>query len=237
MKTAVSAQHLRQKYINYFLLSTALAFIGVAFLILMAAFALPTQKTAVSTTPVPVPETFSTMPDPVQTAVSKDEAVIHWETKSYKWELTPRAQFQVTGRVLSRQLYTNDWQAEIAPLDLALGWGELSDVDTDKWVRWGQSGRWYYYRWPKDAPFSEKYLQSHSTNIHIVPATDSLETALLKIQEDDKIILEGKLIDVEAANTMSRWQNKTSLTRTDTGSGACEILLVERLIWNGQAYN
>jgi hypothetical protein len=69
-----------------------------------------------------------------------------------------------------------------------------------------------------------------------VPATDSLQATLLQIHEDDKIFLEGKLIDVEATSTTKRWRNETSLTRTDSGSGACEILLVERLIWNDQEY-
>ena len=141
------------------------------------------------------------------------------------------------GRVLSRQTYSRDLQSEISPLDLVIGWGELNDTEVDKWMNWRQSGRWYYYRWQHEAPYDGKYLRNHSSNIHIIPASDSLETALLKIHEDDRIILEGKLVDIEATSETKRWLSATSLTRTDSGNGACEILLVERLIWNGQEYH
>lgn len=234
MKTAVPEQTNSQEFTNYFILSIGLLFMFMAFILLMILFAAPKQ-TAVSPAPIPTIHPLKTTADPVQTAVNTTP--ITWQRKNYQWELTPRAQFQVMGRVLSRQTYTRDWQSEISPLDLAIGWGDLNDTDVDNWVRWRQSGRWYYYRWQLESPYDGKYLRTHSSNIHIIPANDSLETALLKIREDDRIILEGKLVDVEAVNETKRWLNTTSLTRTDSGNGACEILLVERLIWNGQEYH
>lgn len=241
MKTAVPDNDLQYEYTNYLILSLGLVFMFMA-LMLLAVLMVPAKQTAVLptqavglTTPMPAAEIIHTTDDPVQTAVTSKP--ITWQRQKYTWELTPRAQIQIIGRILSRKTYNRDWQAEISPLDLAIGWGELGDTQVDQWVKWRQSGRWYYYHWPEEAPYDEKYLRTHSSNIHIVPATESLETALLNIREDDKILLEGKLIDIEATSESKWWQNKTSLTRTDSGSGACEILLVERLIWNGQEYH
>ncbi|MBE2221095.1 MAG: hypothetical protein IAF02_06120 [Anaerolineae bacterium] len=233
MKTAVPEQTRQQAYTTYVILSIGLVFMLMSLALSLVMIAAP-QKTAVSATPAPPVEIIHTSIDPVQTAVNVK--TITWQREDYTWKLTPRAQIQIVGRVLSRQTYSRDWQSEISPLDLAIGWGELNDTKVDKWVRWQQSSRWYYYRWPDEAPYDEKYLRTHSSNIHIIPATESLETALLKIDEDDTITLEGKLVDIEATSETRRWLSKTSLTRTDSGNGACEILLVERLIWNGQTY-
>jgi len=234
MKTAVSDPTPQQKQTTALIFSAGMVFILMALMLLISMIAKP-QKTAVLSTPVPTIQPLKVSADPVQTAVT--EKPITWQRKKYTWELQPRAQIQIIGRVLSRQTYTRDWQSEISPLDLAIGWGELNDTEVDSWVKWRQSGRWYYYHWPNEAPYDEKYLRTHSSNIHIVPATENLETILLKIRKDDRILLEGKLVDIEATNESKRWGNTTSLTRTDSGNGACEILLVERLIWNGQEYH
>jgi hypothetical protein len=234
MKTAVPDPTPHPNYTNTLILSVGLLFMLMALGLVLVMVAAP-QKTAVSPAPVPTIEPMKTTTDPVQTAVTGK--TISWQRKNYQWELTPRARFQVVGRVLSRQTYTRDWQSEIAPLDLAIGWGELNDTRVDSYVDWSQSGRWYYFRWDQDGPYDRTYLNTHSSNIHIIPATESLETVLLKIRKDDRILLEGQLVDVEATNAKKRWQNQTSLTRADSGNGACEILLVERLIWNGQEYN
>lgn len=234
MKTAVPEQTDSQEFTNYFIIGIGLLFMFMAFMLLMIILATPKQ-TAVSPTPVPTIKPIQVSAAPVQTTVTGEP--ITWQRKNYTWELTPRAQIQVTGRVLSRRTYTRDWQSEISPLDFAIGWGELNDTEVDDWVKWRQSGRWYYYRWPNEAPYTEKYLRTHSSNIHIVPATESLETILLKIRKNDKILMEGKLVDMEATSETKRWSSATSLTRTDSGNGACEILLVERLVWNGQEYH
>src|SRR3982751_973067 len=42
--------------------------------------------------------------------------------------LEPRAKFDMTGRVLSREDYQLDDLAPIAPTDLAMGWGRMSDT-------------------------------------------------------------------------------------------------------------
>lgn len=236
MKTAVPDQPLQQKYTNTLIFSAGLVFMALALAILMVLVTTP-QKTAVLPTPIPTLIPIQSSTEPVQTAVDQNTPSITWQRENYNWELTPRAQFQVVGRVLARQTYNNDWQSEISPLDLAIGWGDLNDDRVDKWVEWGQSGRWYFYRWVKGAPYDGTYLRTHSSNIHIIPATESLETILLKIRKDDRIVLEGQLVDVEAINKKKRWQNQTSLTRIDSGNGACEILLVDRLIWNGQEYH
>jgi hypothetical protein len=46
----------------------------------------------------------------------------------------------------------------------------------------------------------------------------------MKVREGDVIVLQGYLVDVDHD---SGWRWRTSMNRTDTGAGACEIVFVE----------
>jgi len=49
---------------------------------------------------------------------------------------------------------------------------------------------------------------------------------LMQLREGDVITLKGYLIDVDHD---SGWKWRTSMTRSDTGGGACEIVYVESI--------
>src|SRR5260370_17242992 len=44
-----------------------------------------------------------------------------------RWMLTPRANYDITARILSREDYRFDRLADLVPEDLALGWGPMAD--------------------------------------------------------------------------------------------------------------
>ncbi|KRF00369.1 hypothetical protein ASG87_13645 [Frateuria sp. Soil773] len=137
--------------------------------------------------------------------------------------LATRAHFALTARVLSRKDY-HDAGAALAPLDLALGWGPMSDSTVLKDIRISQSGRFYW--WHVDAfPIPRRAIETHSANMHLIPADDGVRDALDRIRPGQLLHLEGFLVD---ASRPDGWQWHTSMTRDDTGNGACELVYVER---------
>ncbi len=66
-------------------------------------------------------------------------------------------------------------------------------------------------------------MASHTANTHLIPADGRVASALAHVRRGDVVRLEGDLVDVEGPDGFV-W--KTSLTRTDTGPGACETLYV-----------
>ena len=58
------------------------------------------------------------------------------------FDVQPLARFALTARVLSRDDYTFDAGAEIAPTDLALGWGRMSDSRVLDEIEISQGMRW-----------------------------------------------------------------------------------------------
>lgn len=137
--------------------------------------------------------------------------------------LTTRARFELTARVLSREDYRFDAGAPLAPVDLALGWGRMSDSAVLAKIAISQGNR--FYHWHVDEfPIPRREIETSSANMHMIPANDAVRRSLERIRPGELIHLAGFLVD---ARRPDGWQWHTSMTREDTGDGACELVYVE----------
>ena len=137
--------------------------------------------------------------------------------------LVMRARFELTARVLSREDYRFDAGASLAPMDLALGWGPMSDSSVLAKISISQSHRFYYWR-VDDFPIPPRDIETSSANMHMIPADDTVRRALERVEPGQVIHLQGFLVD---ASRPDGWRWRTSMTRNDTGNGACELVFVE----------
>lgn len=139
--------------------------------------------------------------------------------------LRTRAHFALTARVLSREDYHLDGGASLAPMDLAFGWGRMSDTAVLSQIDVSQSGRFYYWH-VSEFPIPRREIETSSANMHLIPADGGVRRAMEKVRPGEVVHLEGFLVD---ASRPDGWQWHTSLTREDTGNGACELVYVESL--------
>jgi hypothetical protein len=155
---------------------------------------------------------------PVQVRIQNPEPFRH---KSYT--ITPLAEFDITARVLSRKNYRWDKDADLAPMDLALGWGRMSDESVLQSLTITQQFRWY--RWStKKFVIPKEEIEQHSANMHLVPADRSVRKEMKRTRTGDLVQFSGYLIGAKNGNGRT-WTS--SLTRTDTGNHACELVWVE----------
>ena len=146
-------------------------------------------------------------------------------TQHAGYQLTRLQTFSIEARVLSTERYRFDRQADLSPVDLVLGWGPMSDTAVLSNVEISQSGRFYF--WHVDHfPVSRREIETNSANMHMVPATRSIERALTSVRPGQLIKLSGYLIEARAADG---WSWRSSLTREDTGAGACELVWITDL--------
>lgn len=138
------------------------------------------------------------------------------------YELIPRVTYVVDARVLAVRIYRRDEGSGISPIDIALGWGELSESSVVEKLDFSQRNRWYY---PSEASSDWKAVSNSSSNHHLIPASREVWEVLKRVRRGDRIRLCGWLVDVRGDGG---WSWKTSLSRSDTGGGACEIVLVDR---------
>jgi hypothetical protein len=141
-----------------------------------------------------------------------------------RWLLTPRADYDITARVLSTEGYRFDRLSDLIPEDLALGWGPMSDNRVLADFDISQSVRFYTWRPRGPLPIPRASVVSHSANTHVIPADARIRAQLQALRVGDVVRLTGMLVDGKRDD--GAWI-RTSLTRLDSGPGACEILLVE----------
>jgi hypothetical protein len=159
--------------------------------------------------------------DPLQTDLQGAAPI-----KRGHWTLTPRASYDITARILSRDDYEFDAISDLIPEDLALGWGPMSDNRVLRAFDITQGARFYTWR-PKAAPpIARQDVIEHSANTHVIPADAAIRSQLARLRVGQVVHLTGLLVDGRRDD--GSFIN-TSLTRSDTGAGACEVMLVERV--------
>jgi hypothetical protein len=63
--------------------------------------------------------------------------------------------------------------------------------------------------------------------MHMVPADSIIARQLRDIRVGQRVRIQGQLIEAKGDDG---WTWRSSLTRTDTGNGACELVLVKSLV-------
>ena len=143
------------------------------------------------------------------------------------YTFTPLARYALAAVVLGVERYRYDAAAEIAPIDLALGWGPMSSAAVINELRISQSGRWYEYRWGAEgSPLPPDVIARHSANTHCLPSTPELREKLLRVRRHELVGLSGYLVQVAGPGGYT-W--RSSLTRDDVGGGACEVFWITAL--------
>ena len=139
-----------------------------------------------------------------------------------EYTITELASFEIKAKILGKKNYFTGRESDLSPVDLALGWGRMSDESVLEHFDITQSGRWY--RWKTDAfPIPRREVESSSANMHMIPADSSVKDRIQSTKKGQIIQLRGSLVKVSADDG---WYWRSSLTRNDTGDGACEIIWV-----------
>jgi hypothetical protein len=136
------------------------------------------------------------------------------------FQLRPRAEFSAKVRVLHRENYSFGDLARLVPTDFAVGWGPMSDSAVLARIDISQANRFYFWS-TRDWPVDRATIETHSANWHVIPENSRVADVLDDLRAGSVVELTGRLVDVEGAEA----RMTTSLTRADTGAGACEILL------------
>ncbi|MFZ3022912.1 hypothetical protein [Pseudomonas sp.] len=141
------------------------------------------------------------------------------------YRITPLQPFSIEARVLGREDYHFDAGAAVSPTDLALGWGPMADPQVLASISIRQSNRWYHWQ-VESFPIPRREIEIHSANMHMIPANAAVADALSDIRAGQRIRLSGQLVRVDGEDGFT-WSS--SLSREDTGNGACELIWIEQL--------
>jgi len=102
----------------------------------------------------------------------------------------------------------------------------MSDNRILKAFEISQDYRFYFWRALNGLPIPREVVIEHSANTHVIPADAFVRSQLRKLRAGQVVHLSGLLVD--GVRSDGHWLH-TSMTRSDTGPGACEVMLVENV--------
>lgn len=143
-----------------------------------------------------------------------------------EYELKLLAEFSIDARVLGKENYRLGREADLSPWDFALGWGEMARPEIAEQFEIRQSGRWYHWR-TQQLPIPQRQVETSSANMHLIPANAQVREQLERLDEEDQLRLRGFLVEARGDDG---WRWRSSLSREDTGNGACEVILVTEVL-------
>ncbi|MDD5730275.1 MAG: hypothetical protein PHN57_04030 [Candidatus Omnitrophica bacterium] len=174
--------------------------------------------------------------EPYQEAVT-DKREIKFTKDGYTYRLDPLYDYEISALLVSKITYKGlsiHRVASVFPADLCLIWGSnVKNKVYKNWsIRFSQDCRWCNVQWNGDVEFN----QQEFSNNHLLINDRKLEAKIRSLVAGDQVTLSGKLVNVKAdiagnakadiynPNTLT-WN--TSVSRKDTGAGACEVIYVE----------
>lgn len=171
---------------------------------------------------------------PIQGEVTSPD-VIRFSRNDYDYGLTPVKTYDISALIVSKidygafTIYKID---KTFHLDFCLLWGQnaANRVFQEKGVSFFQDCRWCWVRWTDSVGFNLNELSNH----HLLVRDPLLEKKVKSFHVGDQIRLRGKLVNVKAklVGKAGQYDAKeaswnTSVSRNDSGAGACEIIYVE----------
>jgi hypothetical protein len=158
--------------------------------------------------------------EPMQTDVTGEKTTIVGDFK-----LTAVARYVARGRVLGRKRYHSGEQSHLVPVDIALGWGRMSDQSILDQLGITMGNRFFFYQWSGAPPISPDEIMRCAANNHVIASNSAVASTISSLRIGSIAELEGWLVDADGPDGF-RW--RTSRRRDDTGNGACELFFVEK---------
>lgn len=141
------------------------------------------------------------------------------------YTLEPKFRLKTTSRVLANKRYWFDEKSELAPVDLVLGWDDLSDERILNQVKTPISGRDFKIDVIRP-PLTFNEIRSKLLYMHAIPANDEIADRLKRIKPGHIISINGYIVDISDRSsviwTSSRQGNTAKLDNS-------QYVLVESL--------
>jgi len=139
------------------------------------------------------------------------------------WQIHALATYDITARVLHKKRYYVGPDGDLAPYDFAVGWGPMSDSAILRKLTISQGNRFFFWEYPGAPPIPEDQIICHAANMHLIPSSGAVQRALWWASAGNVVRLTGYLVEA----TYPGWNPwRSSLFRTDTGNGSCELMWV-----------
>lgn len=170
--------------------------------------------------------------EPRQSAAGDEDIVI--EKEGYRAELQEVYEYEIQGLVVEDYISDNwlDVTHEHDPFntrDLCLVWGDnINDLVLEE-IEFSHGEFTCFYQ-TRDREAYAAFNPEQLSNNHLIPANEEVEKLIERTRVGDQVRIAGSLVELEVNMPDGRtWSRGTSVTRNDSGNGACELIYVRDL--------
>jgi hypothetical protein len=165
--------------------------------------------------------------DPVQEKTDKEPFSVTVNNISYS--IKPRYGYELYGLIVSKHetgsfadLSHKLWNDHLNTADLCVIWGQNAFSGVYERLEF-DSGEWTCYVYASSREDLELFSGRHLSNNHMLSDRRDINKALGKARVGDQVYFKGYLAEYSHGG----FSRGTSVTRNDTGNGACETVYVE----------
>lgn len=179
----------------------------------------------------------SVLSEPIQNPV-EDQTPIVFNKDNYHYILTPLYNYTLNGLVLHTQKYDSWWSLDRTDKtftkDVCLIWGNNISNKAYQDPALGIKQDFRFCLFSYSSRPRQTISNNELSNNHLIPSNQAVLSKILNIEGGDQVRIRGKLVNVQASAIgatgnyeykMANWN--TSVSRDDSGAGACEIIYVE----------
>jgi hypothetical protein len=157
--------------------------------------------------------------EPIQILTPESES---WSHKGAK--IIPLATYDISARVVAIEHYSTDSSSFLSPIDFSVAWGPVSKQKVMDTYHFSISDR-FLSCYP-DGKYDYDDLAKYIANMHLIPGNGQIEKELNAVKIGQGIQLKGHLVEARKGED---WFWKSSLSRLDSGNGACEVMWVDEV--------
>lgn len=169
--------------------------------------------------------------EPVQTAV--ETAPFETEYNEETFKVIPKYDYEIYGLVVSYRLHDSEYGQMLHALskdhlnvaDFCVVWGKNADIDILREFDFNNGQFTCNYSTRSNQAW-QAFNQAQLSNNHLLAVDEQIRDAIDDIKIGDQIKIKGWLSHYVGPTGFERG---TSITRTDTGNGACETIFVNNI--------
>jgi hypothetical protein len=158
-----------------------------------------------------------------------EQPPFHVDQGGVRYLVTPLHRYKLHGLVVSRRAHDGDrmlhrrWNDHLNVADVCVVWGDNAGAHLAAFDFW--SGQFTCFFRTDDAAAWRAFRPEQMANNHLLSDQALLRERISTVRVGDQIRVEGYLASY---SNDSGFQRGTSVTRSDTGNGACETVYVTR---------
>ncbi len=139
-----------------------------------------------------------------------------WEKPfNYKGNtLSPQKRYKSDVRVLQKRRYLFDDRSELSPVDVLVGWDEMSDERNIEFIHFSMSEREARLEFTKP-PIPVESINKQVEHLHLIPSSKEIKDQINRLRQGSKVKLEGIIVNVESVDNYN-WSSTLTISNSET---------------------